>query len=229
MVNNSLKRILMDIVDIKKDPIENAYLSFDEDNIYEIFILIIGCDNCPYEGGFYMFKINFSDRYPAEPPKVKFLTTIDRIRVNPNLYDNGKVCLSILGTWSGPEWTSVMSLRSLILSLQSLLCEHPLRNEPGYQQEDEMSRRNISYNRIVNYFNWYHAIINMVNNPVCPGFKDDIHRIYIQNYEKYVKLLDERRTFEASMIKCMYGMKMFVDYGSLVLPKPSEIISPKNI
>jgi hypothetical protein len=26
------------------------------------------------------------------------------VRFNPNLYINGKVCLSLLGTWSGPSW-----------------------------------------------------------------------------------------------------------------------------
>ena len=43
-----------------------------------------------------------ADRYPFEPPKVLILTVDGRTRINPNLYANGKVCLSILGTWSGP-------------------------------------------------------------------------------------------------------------------------------
>lgn len=37
--------------------------------------------------------------------QVQFLTTGGgRVRFNPNLYDCGKVCLSLLGTWSGPSW-----------------------------------------------------------------------------------------------------------------------------
>ena len=27
-----------------------------------------------------------------------------QVRFNPNLYNCGKVCLSLLGTWSGPGW-----------------------------------------------------------------------------------------------------------------------------
>ena len=39
------------------------------------------------------------------PAQVQFLTTGGgTVRFNPNLYHCGKVCLSLLGTWSGPSW-----------------------------------------------------------------------------------------------------------------------------
>lgn len=41
----------------------------------------------------------------VECAQVKFLTTGGGcVRFNPNLYVCGKVCLSLLGTWSGPAW-----------------------------------------------------------------------------------------------------------------------------
>ncbi|CAJ1350905.1 unnamed protein product, partial [Effrenium voratum] len=43
------------------------------------------------------------------------------------------VCLSILGTWHGPRWTASSSIRTVLLSIQSLLCEDPLRCEPGME------------------------------------------------------------------------------------------------
>jgi len=228
MVNSSMKRILIDIVDLKKDPLEDAYLSFDEENLYDVYLLIIGSEGCPYEGGFYMFKITFTDRYPIEPPKVKFLTTHEKVRVNPNMYENGKVCLSILGTWAGPSWTSVMTLRSLILSLQSLLSENPLRNEPGYENELSTSQRNISYNMIVNFFNWSHAIIEMIKNPVHEGFRETIKKEYIARYDKYVQMFKMKENFEPTLVKAMYGMRMMVDYSTLKLPTPIEITHPMN-
>ena len=61
-------------------------------------ILIIGPFDTPYEGGFFHFYLRFSPNYPRCPPRVKFMTTgSGRVRFNPNLYCNGKVCLSILG------------------------------------------------------------------------------------------------------------------------------------
>lgn len=48
---------------------------------------------------------------------------------------NGKICLSILGTWHGPSWSAVHSLSSLLLSVQSLLNDKPYHNEPGFETE----------------------------------------------------------------------------------------------
>ncbi|KAJ1381839.1 ubiquitin-conjugating enzyme/RWD-like protein, partial [Ochromonadaceae sp. CCMP2298] len=57
-------------------------------------------------------------------------------RFNPNLYNCGKVCLSLLGTWAGPSWDpSVSTLLQVLISLQSLiLVPDPYFNEPGYER-----------------------------------------------------------------------------------------------
>ena len=61
--------------------------------------MIIGPDDTPYEGGFFYFHIVLPKNFPMEPPSVKFLTQGNNVRFNPNLYINGKVCLSVIGTW----------------------------------------------------------------------------------------------------------------------------------
>jgi len=61
--------------------------------------LITGPEETPYGFGAFLFDIHLTD-YPRLAPKVKFLTTGGgRVRFNPNLYNCGKVCLSLLGTW----------------------------------------------------------------------------------------------------------------------------------
>jgi ubiquitin-conjugating enzyme E2 Z len=60
-------------------------------------------------------------------------------RFNPNIYADGKVCLSILGTWTGErgeEWSSAQGLESVLLSVQSLLSANPYENEPGFEGTD---------------------------------------------------------------------------------------------
>ena len=74
--------------------------------------------------------------YPATPPKVQLITTGGgRVRFNPNLYNCGKVCLSLLGTWAGPGWDPVRStLLQVLVSIQSLIMVgDPFFNEPGFQ------------------------------------------------------------------------------------------------
>jgi len=49
--------------------------------------LIAGPEGTPYFGGLFEFDIFATGNYPAEPPKVHFLTTANnRVRFNPNLY-----------------------------------------------------------------------------------------------------------------------------------------------
>lgn len=70
-----------------------------------------------------------------------------RCRFNPNIYANGKVCLSILGTWRGErgeEWSSAQGLESILISIQSLMSSNPYENEPGYENaREEHDKKNI--------------------------------------------------------------------------------------
>merc|ERR1719502_817060 len=72
--------------------------------------LIIGPPETPYENGCFEFDIFLPNSYPEESPKVLLVTTGGgRVRFNPNLYADGKVCLSLLGTWRGPGWDAKTS------------------------------------------------------------------------------------------------------------------------
>lgn len=44
------------------------------DKMFEAIGLVIGPENTPYYGGSYYFKIECSDNYPLNPPKVTSLT-----------------------------------------------------------------------------------------------------------------------------------------------------------
>lgn len=88
----------------------------------------------PYRNGAFIFDIFLKD-YPTKPPKIKLVTTGGgTVRFNPNLYADGKVCLSLLGTWFGPKWDAGEStLLQVLISIQSLIfVEDPYFNEPGY-------------------------------------------------------------------------------------------------
>ena len=104
------------------------------------------------------FDIYFPNGYPKSPPKVKFRTTgAGSVRFNPNLYNEGKVCLSLLGTWGGAkgeEWNAdnstiiqviiikliiiiiiIIIIIQVLVSIQSLiLVPEPYYNEPGFEK-----------------------------------------------------------------------------------------------
>ena len=113
----------------------------DDLDISKGYGLIKGPNHTPYEGCLLLFFFRFPTDYPFSPPKVEFRTSDGKTRFHPNLYVEGKVCLSILGTYSGPKmseaahlnWSGTQSLTSVLLSLLGLLDENPLAHEPSFE------------------------------------------------------------------------------------------------
>ncbi|POS70196.1 ubiquitin-conjugating enzyme, partial [Diaporthe helianthi] len=132
-------------------------------DVRNVKALIIGPHETPYEFGFFEFTFKFNKgqfvlrsvsiparpssnasaaaEYPRKSPSVNAITTNGgRCRFNPNIYAQGRVCLSILGTWRGErgeEWSSAQGLESILLSIQSLMSSNPYENEPGFEDANE--------------------------------------------------------------------------------------------
>ena len=82
------------------------------------------------------------------------------MRFNPNLYHCGKVCLSLLGTWSGEAWNPASSNLSqvLISILYFIFNENPYYNEPGHESKENV-QRSTEYNVSVYTNTIIHAIL----------------------------------------------------------------------
>ncbi len=130
------KRLPLEVAAAQSDSMRAAgiYYWFDESNMRHGKAMIIGPAGTPYADCPLFFELIMPDNYPFDPPAVKFLTSDGRTRFHPNLYVEGKVCLSILGTWTGPKWSAVMSISTVLASIQSLLEENPIRNEPSWEK-----------------------------------------------------------------------------------------------
>jgi len=127
-----------------------------EDRLDLCRVLIMGPDDTPYANGCYIFDVQITSSYPSQPPKVQFVNHGNK-RFNPNLYQDGKVCLSLLGTWAGPGWVAGTStLLQVLISIQSLiLVAEPYFNEPGYERElgTESGRKNSNkYNETIRQY-----------------------------------------------------------------------------
>jgi len=100
--------------------------------------MIKGPSLTPYHDGLFCFDILFDENYPSVPPKVHYHSY--GYRLNPNLYKEGKVCLSLLNTWDSEEnserWSSSSSALQVLVSLQALvLNDKPYYNEAGYEKQ----------------------------------------------------------------------------------------------
>ncbi|KIR52646.1 ubiquitin-conjugating enzyme E2 O [Cryptococcus gattii Ru294] len=118
---------------------ENILVRTYEDRLDLMRVLIIGPEGTPYTDAPFAFDVYLNPtKFPNGPPVVHFHShTNGHGRCNPNLYEEGKVCLSILGTWSGDEsesWNpSKSSLLQVFVSISGLvLVRCPYHCEPAF-------------------------------------------------------------------------------------------------
>ena len=172
MSNTAVRRMYTDIKQFQAANLENdgIFCSFNEDDLFDVKAMVVGPKDTPYEDGFYFFRLTFPKNYPFAPPKAvfetRYNTTHAKLRFNPNLYANGKVCVSLLGTWSGPQWEPCQSLYSILLAFQTLLVEEPLTNEPGYSKvTPSQAKKHQTYTAMVAFENYRVAILRMLDHP----------------------------------------------------------------
>jgi ubiquitin-conjugating enzyme E2 Z len=182
--------------DKKNDKPEGIFAYPDPDDITNVKTLIFGPDDTPYEGGIFLFSLKFPKRYPFEPPTAKFETIDNHVRFNPNLYQEGKVCLSILGTWQGPPWQPSQTLSSVMISIQSLLSENPLLNEPGRDNvidTEEGKQKCQKYNLYLKYHKIRLAIMVILDGryPEFDCFQQNFEKYFYDKHEKMLKELEE--------------------------------------
>ncbi|VDN00794.1 unnamed protein product [Thelazia callipaeda] len=145
-----------------------------EERLDVMKVLITGPADTPYMNGCFEFDVWFPSDYPNSPMHVNLETTGNHtVRFNPNLYNDGKVCLSVLNTWHGrPEerWNpETSSLLQVIVSIQSLIfVSEPYFNEPGYErskctQAGQQASRDYDANIRQAVIKW--AILEMIRHP----------------------------------------------------------------
>ncbi len=113
---------------------EDIYVRTWESRLDLLRVLIVGPRKTPYELAPFLIDFRFGPTFPAEPPMAFFHSWTNGVgRVNPNLYEDGKICLSLLGTWPATEknarWSEGQSsMLQVLVSIMGLV----LVKEPYY-------------------------------------------------------------------------------------------------
>ena len=220
-MNSAIRRIVKDIKIIEKNNLteQGIYCSWDESNLYNVKILIVGNHNTPYEKCFFTFDINFPTTYPFDPPKVEFLTKYRNFRFHPNLYSNGKVCLSVLNTWHGPKWSPCNNLQTVLIILKSLFTKYPIEYEPGYENNTN-SQLSKAYNNLIKYFCYEGIILKILTNfkQKLKYFDLIIHQKVNEYYNWYLKDLDKLTKKYNLILKInipIYNINIKISYSDL--------------
>ncbi|XP_072419302.1 ubiquitin-conjugating enzyme E2 T isoform X2 [Chiloscyllium punctatum] len=91
----------------------------NNDQMDDLRAQILGSVNSPYEGGIFNLEIIVPERYPFEPPKIRFLTPI----YHPNIDTAGRICLDILKLPPKGAWKPSLNLSTVLTSIHLLMSE----------------------------------------------------------------------------------------------------------
>jgi ubiquitin-protein ligase len=212
----ALMRILSEISSFKSGlPLNwesTIWVRVPKDNFNLFSFIISGPKDTPYENGLFEFHAYLPPDYPNGVPQVLLHTTGNgKVRFNPNLYDSGKVCLSLLGTWRGQEGESwnpkTSTFLQVMVSIQSLiLVEQPYFNEPGYEREMNTPKGkqiSNSYNEDRQPHTIRLAMTDMINNPPS-GFEDVVKNHFRMKKEEIINrtlIWEQNATKNLSLIK----------------------------
>lgn len=196
----------------------SIFLKVDENNPRCMRALITGPPDTPYDSGIFIFDIYIPPNYPEEVPCVQFINTGGK-RFNPNLYACGKVCLSILGTYVGPQasnsekWNSSSTLHQVLISIQSqILVDKPYFNEPGYQNlygtvnGEEQSKK---YNENIHIYTLQHAILDFLVDNRFKEFDSIIGQHFKFKKDRILGLFD-KWGIDMKKYKCFNMIKKFI-------------------
>mmetsp|Transcript_1514 Transcript_1514/g.4387 ORF Transcript_1514/g.4387 Transcript_1514/m.4387 type:complete len:168 (-) Transcript_1514:396-899(-) len=118
------------LAELNKNPIDLVSVGLtDDEDVYDWEVMIMGPDGTLYEGGFFKARLTFPKDFPNMPPAMKFVSEM----WHPNVYEDGKVCISILhppgeDAMNAQEsadmrWRPILGVEQILISVISMLSD----------------------------------------------------------------------------------------------------------
>ncbi|KAI8045129.1 hypothetical protein M5D96_001308 [Drosophila gunungcola] len=141
-----------------------------EDRMDLMSVMMVGPQHTPYQNALFFFDFQMDRDYPKSPPVCHYISYCTE-RLNPNLYEEGKVCVSLLGTWSGRDtevWSEASTMLQVLVSIQGLiLVDEPYYNEAGYEKQrgTQLGNENSRVYNEMAIIKIAHSTVNQLKNP----------------------------------------------------------------
>ena len=149
----SLKRLYSELKDIRKEPNSLYSVGPCENNFYKWEIILFGPPNTIFENAIIEAYIEFPNDYPNNAPEFRFTTSM----FHPNVYPDGKVCISILHEGVdefnyeqlSERWNPSQSVNSIIISIISMIIS-PNLDSPANVDASKLWKNNYDeYSQII--------------------------------------------------------------------------------
>jgi ubiquitin-protein ligase len=226
----TIERLLKDIKDIYVSSLENdgIYYKHSDTNILKAYVMIVGQEDTLYFGGYYFFEVTFPPDYPHAPPLVEYLTNDGVTRFHPHFYKSKRVCLSMLNTWRGEQWTSCLTIKSVLLTLLSIMDSQPMLHEPGVTEKHQDYQK---YHTMILYKNVEFSCIRLMcefmNTTIIPfemEYKEYFYTFMVERFKKNANGLKKvimnsmkvKNYNKSYSISGLYNMSFYVNFDELL-------------
>ena len=226
----TIERLLKDIKDIFMSSLEKEgiYYKHSDTNILKAYVMIVGQPDTLYFGGYYFFQINIPADYPHSPPVLEYLTNDGVTRFHPNFYKSRRVCFSMLNTWRGEQWTSCLTIKSVLLTLLSVMDSHPMLHEPGITEKHQDYH---TYHNMILYKNIDFSCIRLmdefIDTTIIPfelEYKEYFYKFMLELFKKNANGLKQVIVSSMKAKNCnkhytitgLYNMSFYVNYDELL-------------
>ncbi|KAL5525326.1 hypothetical protein ACEPAF_9196 [Sanghuangporus sanghuang] len=104
---------MKELMQLRNEPPEGIRVVSPDDNMLDVTGIVEGPAGTPYEGGYFKVKFNFTEEFPAAPPKCWFMTKI----FHPNVSSSGEICVNTLKK----DWQSAFGIGHILVTVKCLL------------------------------------------------------------------------------------------------------------
>lgn len=149
----SINRLRSELKEISNDSYYYYSIFPQKNNFYKWDGILIGPQDSIFEGANIKISLEFPLEYPNKPPIFYFVTPL----FHPNVYKDGKVCISILHEGIdefeyeslSERWTPSQSINTILISIHSILA-NPNLDSPANIDACKMWREDFSeYKKII--------------------------------------------------------------------------------
>lgn len=181
--------------------------SHNDKNLDKVYAAIYGPEGSCFNSCIFYFIIDCSQSYPIKPPIFKFVTPIHK-RFHPNLYADGKVCLTILNTWHDSKvsgWTAATNLEAVLTTIRSMIHDNPLSEEPG--QDYPLTNNNAkNYHIAAKYYSLENTFSYFLNNPGIPdNIYKEMGKYFMAHISTYKNSIKELNKYDGNNITYFHG------------------------
>ncbi|KAE9378807.1 hypothetical protein N431DRAFT_326825 [Stipitochalara longipes BDJ] len=201
MASNRLRRIAKELADIQSD-VESKILAEAADggaDLSHLHASFPGPPDTPYEGGTYVVDIKIPKEYPFRPPQMSFKTKL----WHPNVSSQtGAICLDTLGT----AWSPVLTIKSALLSLQSLLSTPEPKDPQDAEVASMLMNNPEQFQRVAREWAIKHA-----NAPKSTNWENIIAQQPTKSKPKSQKTLSREEELRQQMLRYQGYNKDLID------------------